>query len=305
MIGEATRGRRLAGAGFWLGLAITLGHPIPAAGQSARAEIVQPPAWIDHETGPEALGVGTALPPTTSIKTGESGAVALLLGSAGQLGLGPQTRLYVQRRSSPGNAQQMDFRLAEGSMRLLVDDAGAGVDTWVIDAGSLRLEGDAADLWLRRRDEDVAVCLMDGRVQVTHPQIGDFYLEQAFSCFESPNDGLPTPVLPIARADAISLVTTTAPQSGLGRMRSGAGWVIQLISVGDADKAARLARGLRESGYPAESEIGRADGRRLYRLKLAGFESREDAQSIATRLTGRFGINRPWVSCPESPPCRP
>lgn len=305
MTRERKIGVRLASAALCLPAAMGFVHSAPLAAQGARVEIVQPPAWIEQGAGQTPLRIGTAIPETMSISTGESGAAALLLSSNAQLGIGPRTRLYLSRGTSPERGARADLGLGQGSIRLLFDDSGPMTGVWAIDAGSLRLEGAAADLWVQRTEERIAVCLMDGAVDVAHPQIGEFALRQPLSCFESPGEAMPTPVLPIGREEAIRRVTASAPQPGLGRMRDGAGWVIQLVSVSDAEKAAQLVRGLHEAGYAAASEISSANGRRIYRLRLEDFETRADAEAIAKTLTGRLGIDRPWVSCPNSPPCQP
>ncbi|MGD8498682.1 MAG: SPOR domain-containing protein [Chromatiales bacterium] len=277
-----------------------------AVAQGGRAEIVQPPAWIEHESSPVALSAGTSLPTSTGVSTGASGAVALLLGKTAQLGLGPDSRLYMDIEGAGAyDVPRATLRLADGTVRVLYQDTIATGPSWSIDAGSLRVEGGAGDVWVRRNQQHVAVCVMQGSAQITHPRVGGFSLAQPLSCFESSGDAMPTPVLPIQREDAVRRVTTAAPQAGLGRMRAGAGWVIQLASVGDADRANRLIGELHAAGYAATSEIERTEGKRIYRLRLDGFESRPDANAIATRLTGRFGIERPWVSCPKSPPCQP
>jgi hypothetical protein len=47
---------------------------------------------------------------------------------------------------------------------------------------------------------------------------------------------------------------------------------------------------VREAGYAAQIEPLRPEGKRVYEVRIASLPSREEAQAVATALTGRYGV---------------
>lgn len=80
-----------------------------------------------------------------------------------------------------------------------------------------------------------------------------------------------------ATATAATAAISAAPQSG-------SGWVVQMGSFGDESNASRLSERISAFGYSAAVTPYRSGGRTLHRVRVGPWESREEAEAVASSL---------------------
>jgi len=72
-------------------------------------------------------------------------------------------------------------------------------------------------------------------------------------------------------------------------------WVINLASYLNEQTAARYMAAFRKKGVAAEMVPASVQGKTIYRVRLAGFDSREAARAIAPSVKRQLGLKDIWV----------
>ena len=83
--------------------------------------------------------------------------------------------------------------------------------------------------------------------------------------------------------------------SPLVRQKQPKGWFVHFSSYGDRDKAYDWVQRLDPPSGSAVVQAHSTNGRTLYRVRVVGFSSKSEAESIATELERRFSLPRLWV----------
>jgi cell division septation protein DedD len=73
-------------------------------------------------------------------------------------------------------------------------------------------------------------------------------------------------------------------------------WVVNIASSSREQAMVELAAKFRERGIPVERQTLTIEGDLMYRLRVAGFPSSEEARNYARRLDREFGLKGGWVS---------
>ena len=90
----------------------------------------------------------------------------------------------------------------------------------------------------------------------------------------------------------------TEPERPGPASRAGHGdgnWVINLASYLNEQTAARYMAAFRKKGVAAEMVAASVQGKTIYRVRLAGFDNREDARAIAPTVKRQLGLKDIWV----------
>ncbi|GAV19317.1 sporulation related domain protein [Mariprofundus micogutta] len=83
-----------------------------------------------------------------------------------------------------------------------------------------------------------------------------------------------------------------------GKKSSAGGWVVNIASVYSESAAKKELARLRGIGIDAEISESMVKGRQLFRIRTAGFASREEALQQKDRLASQHGIKDAWVHKP-------
>jgi len=79
---------------------------------------------------------------------------------------------------------------------------------------------------------------------------------------------------------------------------SGGDWVINLVSVYSESAAGNEMARLHKMGIDAEVAVSTVKDRQLYRIRLSGFASRDEALQKKEQLARQYGIKDAWVHKP-------
>lgn len=65
---------------------------------------------------------------------------------------------------------------------------------------------------------------------------------------------------------------------------------IQLIAYNDREKARRMVKRLKSKGFSAFIEEGKSGGKRIFRVKIGYYDTKEDAEVVARELKKKEGL---------------
>jgi cell division septation protein DedD len=104
---------------------------------------------------------------------------------------------------------------------------------------------------------------------------------------------------PIGFVEAAQLVEwakETDIEAGKGAARRGGKWKVILATAETQDAALAVYDGARDNGYAAEIRPAMAGGKQVYQVRIANLPSKAEAEVLATKLRGQFGITDPKAS---------
>jgi hypothetical protein len=73
-------------------------------------------------------------------------------------------------------------------------------------------------------------------------------------------------------------------------------WVINLASYAGPKTASRMQRKFEDLGVSTEKQVAEVNGKTMYRLRIASFESRADAEAYFETIKGALGLESAWIT---------
>src|SRR6267378_54351 len=151
------------------------------------------------------------------------------------------------------------------------------------------------DLWGRSRAKNEIVCLIEGQAEVGAEGEPAVTLDQPLQFYQR-QEGRTQPVGFIAKQQLDQWASEVELEAGKGAARRGGRWSVSLARAGDQNDALRVYDELRSAGYPAEIFPTMDGDKRAYVVRIRSLPSQAEAQALADRLRGKFGIDNPSVS---------
>jgi hypothetical protein len=288
----------IAAAALAAGLAQAADEPKRVAASPAVVEAVQSPAWVERGGSRVPLAPGMALESADELRTGANARLLLKLaeGSAVKLGENAQLKLAnVQMRRD--NVLAATMNVLAGAFRFTTDALAkarrreVSVSVATVTAG---IRG--TDLWGKAAADRDIVCLIEGRIEVTREGDPAVQMDQPLSFFIAPRGRPALPVQPVNPDQLKQWAEETEIAPGQGAARRGGRWKVVLASGESENEVLRVYQDVRAAGYAAELDARRVQGRRGYDVRIAQLPSRAEADALAARLTGRYGIGAPRVT---------
>ncbi len=264
----------------------------------AVVEGVQMPAWVERDGARVPLAPGASLRSNDTLRTGADARLLVKLadGSAVKLGENAQLRLTtIETRKDSVFVSVMN--VAQGAFRFTTEilararrrDVSVTVAT--VTAG---IRG--TDLWGKAAADRDIVCLIEGRIEVSRQGDPTITMDQPLSFYIAPRGQPPLPVGPVNPDQLKQWAAETEIADGKGAARRGGRWKVVLAAGESENEVLRVYQDVRAAGYPAELDVRRAEGRRAYDVRIASLPSRAEAEALAGRLTGQFGVMAPRVT---------
>jgi hypothetical protein len=151
------------------------------------------------------------------------------------------------------------------------------------------------DLWGRSRKDNEIVCLIEGEIEVGAEGEQAVKMDQPLQFYRR-IEGKTQPVGFIERKQLDDWARETDLEAGKGAAQRGGRWSVWLASAEDQSGALRLYDELRAAGYPAEILPKKDADKLVYLVRIRQLPSRAEAQALANRLRGSYGITEPKVS---------
>ena len=283
-------------------LAVTASFLFPSVvSRAASIDGLQMPAWVELAGVRQPARVGMALSESAVVETGKGGRLIVLLADGSFVKLGEEARLVLKslrEESGPQGGLIGLMNVVKGAFRYTATTLGrmARRDIQVnIASTTLGIRG--TDVWGRSQDGAATVCLIEGKVTVSHPARGEFSMDQPLSFFVAPREGEPHPVAPVDPEKLKLWAAETELDLGRGVMLPGGGWIVQLGSHTTEAAAREHEQRLRTAGVPVEFTTVQLKARTFYRLRVSNFDTQQDAKYFADKMRGQSGITKPWVTC--------
>lgn len=286
---------RLHRTGCLLSLLALAMSAIPAhAAPAAQVAAVQAPAWVVHGNQQQPLTPGKTLSNRDRIVTGPGGRAVVALGDGSAVKLGEQAEVSL---NALGRKEDKTFTaavdVASGAFRLTTDafqkvrqKRAINVRVGTVTAG---IRG--TDIWGKNDSEKDLICLLEGRITVSHTNGDAHTLDQPLSFYTANKGQAPTPPgnadpEQIARWSAETELRPDGPSQTLtGR------WQLLLGNyASQADALAGIDQ-LQQQGTTARIHLqrGEGDGYR-YQLRLNGYATEAAAQAAGQQWQTALGL---------------
>ena len=257
------------------------------AAPDAVVEGIQLPAWVTRDGKRQPLAIGTELQNSDEVSTGGNSRLLLRLGDGSVVKLGENGRLQlsdlVQKRKQGFLAATL--KVLEGAFRFTTDVAlkARGSRDITVQFPTITAGIRGTDIWGKNLGDKEVVVLIEGKITVT--RTGDQLVEMKdpLTYLQAPKTGAATlEAVPMEQLKAWAAETEIS--DGAGALRKGGRWKLYLGNYQQQLEALSLYDSQRREGYPVRIQPGQADGGQIYRLRLAGFSSEQEANALGARL---------------------
>jgi hypothetical protein len=263
----------------------------PAVAQTLTVEGVVSPAWVERGGARLPLAVGMRLSDKDRVVTGAGSRLLLRMveGSAVKLGENATValdRLAEKKGTDSQRAVTAALDVVRGAFRFTtgIFDKRPAIRSVDIRVATVTTGIRGTDLWGKSDEKRDLVCLIEGKISVTHPQTGEFTMAEPLSFFVAPRDAQPLPVAPVDPKQLALWAAETEIQPGSGGARRGGR--AQVDAAVSADQAVALAAydKLRAAGYPGVMRTAKIEGRVEYRVRVQNFPTQQDAAAAVEKL---------------------
>jgi hypothetical protein len=268
-------------------------HSAPAAAATLTVEGAASPAWVERAGAAERapLEAGMALEDRDRIVTGAGSRVLLRLADGSAVKLGENAALGVDGLTDTGGARARrlvtaSLDIARGAFRFTTDlfaKQRAGRDVKIrVATVTTGIRG--TDIWGKSDDRRDLVCLIEGKVEVSHGADAPVTLDQPLDFYVAPKDGTaPTKAkVDQKQLDEWSMETELGAVSG--GARRGGRFGVTASASGDQQAALRDYDTLRAAGYPAVVQPVKTEAAVEYRVRIVNLPTERDAQAVAEKL---------------------
>jgi len=257
------------------------------AAPDAVVEGIQLPAWVSRDGKRQPLFIGTELKSNDEVSTGGNSRLLLRLGDGSVVKLGENGKLQltdlVQRRKEGFIAATL--KVLEGAFRLTTEAAMKNRRTRDITVQFPTVTAGirGTDIWGKNLGDKEVVVLIEGKITVTRAGDQPVEMKDPLTYLQAPKTGAAT-VEAVVMEQLKAWAAETEIADGTGALRKGGRWKLYLGSYQQQLEALSLYDSLRREGYPVRILPQQADGGQLYRLRLAGFSSEQEANALGARL---------------------
>ncbi len=257
------------------------------AAPDAVVEGIQLPAWVTRDGKRQPLAIGTELKSNDEVSTGDSSRLLLRLGDGSMVKLGENGKLQLsdlaQKRKEGFLAATL--KVLEGAFRFTTQAAmktrGRRDITVQFPTVTAGIRG--TDIWGKNLGDKEVVVLIEGKITVTRAGDQPVEMKDPLTYLQAPKTGAAT-VEAVVMEQLKAWAAETEIADGTGALRKGGRWKLYLGSYQQQLEALSLYDSLRREGYPVRIQPQQADGGQLYRLRLAGFSSEQEANALGARL---------------------
>jgi len=264
---------------------------------AASVEGVIMPAWVERGALRTPLAPGMALRAGDEIRTGAGSRIYVKLAEGSLVKLGENASLRILHIAPERRGVfKAAMNVLEGAFRFTTAALAATrrreID-FTIRTVTAGVRG--TDLWGKSLAERQIVCLIEGRVEVASSGETPITMNQPLQ-FYVRERGVAQPVSFVSPEQLKTWAAETEIAPGRGAARRGGKWQVTLARAAARAAVAPVYDALRGAGYAAQVRALKRGEKREYRVRIAGLPTRADAEALAARLRGQFGISDAQVS---------
>jgi len=279
-----------------LAAALALAATQALAAAAAMVGGVQMPAWVERGAQRIPLAPGMELKAGDQLSTGAGSRVVVKLSEGSVVKLGENGSLRIAELDPAREIFKAALNVLEGAFRFTTGVLAKGRQREVnLRVATVTAGIRGTDLWGRSRAKNEIVCLIEGQAEVGAEGEPAVTLDQPLQFYQR-QEGRTQPVGFIAKQQLDQWASEVELEAGKGAARRGGRWSVSLARAGDQNDALRVYDELRSAGYPAEIFPTMDGDKRAYVVRIRSLPSKAEAQALADRLRGKFGIDNPSVS---------
>ena len=259
-------------------------------------DAVQMPAWTSRDGKRHPLSPGDAVGTAQEIETAANAGLVLRMAEGSLVRLGEKTRLGVQRlevNNADGRiAVRSELKLFDGFFRFATSAVAKVAGQRQIDVSlrtaTIGIRG--TDFWSMTDAEHDAACLFEGNIALATRDQGALTLDKPTAFWAR---FFNQPVKPVGNAtpdELAKFLKSTELSSGKGVAVVGGRWRVVAAVAGSDAAAQALATRLRDAGYPAQVRAKDSAGKKVHEVRINGFATRDDAQSILEKIATLDGV---------------
>ncbi|MGH8690930.1 MAG: FecR domain-containing protein [Burkholderiales bacterium] len=256
---------------------------------------VQMPAWLERDGRRVPLMPGMELRAGDGITTGNGSRVLVKLAEGSVVKLGENGRLVLAEIRPAQELFKAALQVLEGAFRFTTDIVSkarrreVSVRVAQVTAG---IRG--TDFWGRSRDERQIVCLIEGAIEVGADGEQAVTMDKPLQFYQR-EKGRTQPVGIVEVNQLAAWARETEIEAGKGAARLGGRFSVQLAAADTQGAALAVYDQARAAGFPAELAPRREGDKLVYYVRIHHLPSRAEAQALANRLKGSFGLEDPKV----------
>ena len=274
----------------WLGAAAAQS---PAPTPLASVAAVQLPAWIDRAGVRLPLAPGAELRAHDQVTTGAGSRLLLRTADGSSVKLGENAILALDdMRMREDDVFAAAMKVAQGAFRFTTDALAKfrGRREVKIRFATVTAGIRGTDLWGKSTPDRQIVCLIEGEIEVTPEGEGAIRMEQPMSYY-SRDYGMSRAVAPAPADELRAWAAETEPQPGRGLSTPEGKWHVSAAGLASGPAFAAYTD-LRNAGFPAEIVPAKIGERRVYDVRIANFETPQDAESVAGALRAQVRLGQ-------------
>ena len=270
--------------------------PVSAQQSGAVVDGVQMPAWLERDGKRVPLAPGMELRAGDRIFSGSGARVQVKLSEGSVVKLGENGRLVFAEMQPGKDLFKATLQVLEGAFRFTTELVGKGKKREV----SVRVSQVTAgirgtDFWGRSRDERQIVCLIEGAIDVGADGEKPVRMDKPLQFYQR-DKGKTQPVGLVDPKQLEQWGRETEIETGKGAARRGGKFMVELATLDSQSGAGAISRQLQEAGYPAQVAQRKEGEKVTYTVRIRQLPSREEAQNLANRLKGKFGVKDPKIT---------
>lgn len=260
---------------------------------NAVVEAVQAPAWVVRNGSKMALAPGQQLHNRDRVVTGEGARALVQLGDGSAVKVGENGEVKINalgRKDNKVFTAALD--VTTGAFRLTTDvfqrkrqQRAINVRISTITAG---IRG--TDIWGKADAERDLICLLEGKITVTHPQGEAVQLSEANSFYYAFKGQPPAEVGSIEADELARWAVQTEIQSGSGASKTGGRWKAILGTVPSQREAFELIDRSRAAGFATRVKPVKTEEGYAYEVRLDQLPSAEEAGAAAQRVKAALDL---------------
>jgi hypothetical protein len=267
-----------------------------AAAPHAVVESVQAPAWVERGERRLPLTPGMQLDNRDRLITGPGSRAVLQLADGSAVRFGENASVGVSDLAAPRggvftaalDVAKGAFRLTTNIFRKLKSQREINVRTGTVTIG---IRG--TDVWGRANAEKDLVCLIEGRVSVSHPlAVGATELTEPLQFYVADNGKAPGPVGNVEPSQLAQWALETELQDGAPTQQAGGRWLLD-FGLHPKPEALAIHDQLTNAGYASRLLPQRGSDGYRYRVRIGQLLSEQDARLLAVRLMQALSLETP------------
>lgn len=263
----------------------------------AVVDAVQAPAWVERSGRRIPLAPGMQLENRDRILTGQGARMIVQLadGSAVKLGENVSLSVNAMKRDEKG-VFTAAIDIAKGAFRFTTDIFRKFQSQRAINVrtGTVTIGIRGTDLWGKSSDEKDFVCLLEGKIAVSHPLGESAVLDQPLQYYGADKGQAPGAVASVDKAQLAIWAMETELQNWTGKQQADGQWFLN-FSRREKDEVLALFDQLSAAGYASRIRPVRVSGAYQYELRLDHLTSEGEAQALSNRLVQDLHVPVPAI----------